>query len=119
MKKILLVDDDALTLKAIKHSLTQDGYLVVLAEDASKALTVLENEKIDLIISDIMMPNVSGLGLLSMLKNFYFDKIPVLLISSLAKGDVVANSLGLGAKYFLTKPIDLKELSTCVKNILQ
>ncbi len=117
--KILIVDDDELTLKAINHSLTEEGYKVTLAEDVSKALTVLEDEKIDLIISDIMMPNVSGLGLLSLLKNFYFDKIPVILISSLDKGDVVANSLGLGARYFLAKPIDLKELLMCVKNVFE
>jgi|ERR1017187_2022789 DNA-binding response OmpR family regulator len=115
--KILIVDDDELTLKAINHSLTEEGYKVILAEDVSKALTILEDEKIDLIISDIMMPNVSGLGLLSLLKNFYFDRIPVILISSLNKGDVVANSLGLGARYFLAKPVDLKELSTCIKNV--
>lgn len=117
--KILIVDDDEITLKAISHSLIEEGYLVSEAEDVSKALTVLENEKIDLVVSDIMMPNVSGLGLLSVLKNFYFDKIPVILISSLDKGDTVANSLGLSASNFLVKPIDLNELSHCVKNILK
>lgn len=116
--KVLVVDDDQLTLQAISHSLKGEGYEVVLAEDVSKALSALENEKIDLIISDIMMPNVSGLGLLSMLKQFYLDKTPVILISSLDKGDIVANSLGLGAAHFLVKPIDLNELLVCVKDVL-
>lgn len=117
--KILIVDDDEITLKAISHSLIEEGYHVSAAEDVSKALTVLENEKIDLIVSDIMMPNVSGLGFLSVLKKFYFDKIPVILISSLDKGDIVANSLGLGASKFLVKPLDMNELSACVNSILK
>ena len=116
--KILVVDDDQLTLQAINHSLKEAGYEVVLAEDVSKALSTLEDEKIDLIISDIMMPNVSGLGFLSMLKQFYFDKTPVILISSLDKGEIVTNSLGLGAAYFLIKPIDLTELLVCVNTLL-
>ncbi len=116
---ILIVDDDELTLKAIGHSLKEEGYEVTLVGDVSKALNVLDNEKIDLIISDIMMPHVSGLGLLSLLKQFYFDRIPVIIISSLSKNEVEANSIEKGASYFLNKPVDLKELLQCVKNILE
>lgn len=116
--KILIVDDDELTLKVIDQTLSLEGYQTFQAKDASKALNILESEKINLIISDIMMPNVSGLGLLSLLKNFYFDKIPVILISSLNKDEIIDNSLGMGASYFLAKPIDSKELVQCVKNIL-
>lgn len=117
--KILIVDDDELMLKSISHSIVTQGYQVVQAENVSKALDILEDQKIDLIVSDIMMPSVSGLGLLSMLKEYYFDRIPVILISSLDKGDVVTNSLGLGATYFLPKPIDMNELLTCIKKILK
>ncbi len=115
--KILIVDDDELMLKAISHSLGEEGYEVILAQDVSNALDILENQKIDLIVSDIMMPNISGLGLLSMLKEYYFDRIPVILISSLDQGGTVANSLGLSATYFLSKPLDVNELLTCVKNV--
>lgn len=117
--KILIVDDDELILKSISHVLKQENYEVEVADDVSKALNVLENQKIDLIISDIMLPNVSGLGLLSMLKNFYFDRIPVILISSLDKGDIVTNSLGLGATHFLTKPLNMEELVRCVKDAMK
>jgi len=116
--KILIVDDDELTLKTIHHHLKEEGYEPIVAKDAAKALEILDKEKINLIISDIMMPNVSGLGLLSMLKNFYFDKIPVILISSLDKGEIVNNSMELGAAHFLVKPIDMKELSKVVKKTL-
>ena len=75
--KILVVDDDELILKSIGHVLTANGYHVSLAEDVSKALKILDTQKIDLIISDLMMPKVSGFGFLSVLKEFYFGKIPV------------------------------------------
>lgn len=117
--KILIVDDDEMTLKILSQCLKGEGYDVAVADDVAKALNVVENEKINLIISDIMMPNVSGLGLLSLLKNFYLDKIPVILISSLGKGDVVYNSAGMGATCFLSKPVDLKELVFNVNNILK
>lgn len=117
--KILIVDDDELTLNMLSHFLKGEGYDAIVADDVAKALNIVENEKIDLIISDIMMPNVSGLGLLSLLKNFYLDKIPVILISSLDKGEIVNNALELGAACFLSKPVDLKALLLNVKNVLR
>jgi DNA-binding response OmpR family regulator len=115
--KVLVVDDDQLTLKTIGHTLKEEGFDVSMAKDVSVALNVIKNEKIDLVISDIMMPDVSGLGLISLLKNFYLDNIPVILISSLNKKNIIASSSELGAAYFLTKPIDMNELLVCIKNI--
>lgn len=116
--KILLVDDDKVMLQALSHYFKIDGYETCLAEDGFKALDILRKEKIDLIISDLMMPNISGLGLLNLLKQFYFNNIPVILISSLDKGNVILRSLGLGASDFVTKPIDFKILSNLVKKNL-
>ena len=87
--KILVVDDDAMMLTSISHSLREEGYDVAAANDAYKAIGILQEEKVDLIVSDIMMPNISGVGLLGLLKQFQFDKIPVVVISSLNKGDMV------------------------------
>lgn len=115
--KILLVDDDELILKSMEHILKENGYEVVLAKDVAAALDTLDKENIGLIVSDIMMPNVSGLGFLSLLKNFYFDRIPVILISSLDKGDIVTSSLGLKVEHFLTKPVDPEELLHCVREV--
>ncbi|MGZ4034905.1 MAG: response regulator [Bacteroidia bacterium] len=113
--KILIVDDDKLQLEAISHSLKNDGYETVVAENGYEALDIINKIKIDLIISDVMMPNISGLGLLSLLKQFYFNTIPVIIISSLDKADVILNSIGLGAVDFICKPIDFKELLIRVK----
>jgi len=113
--KILVVDDDKMILEAITHSLTSEGYEVITATNGLQALEMAQNKKLDLIISDIMMPDLSGLSMLSMLKQFYFNKIPVIIISSLDKSDVILSSLGLGADDFMAKPINFKELSIRVK----
>lgn len=113
--KILVVDDDKLILEVISHRLKNEGYEIVVTENGYEALGILEKQKIDLIISDIMMPDISGLGLLSLLKQFYFNRIPVIIISSLDKTDVILHSIGLGAVDFLPKPIDFKELLHLVK----
>ena len=113
--KILVVDDDKLMLEAVSHQLKNEGYEVAQALDGYQALDVIDKSKIDLIISDIMMPNISGLGLLSLLKQFYFNRIPVIIISSLDKADMVLHSIGLGAADFISKPINFKKLLNMVR----
>ena len=113
--KILVVDDDKLILEAVSFNLKNEGYDVVNAEDGFQVLDIIEKEKIDLIISDVMMPNISGLGLLNLLKQFYFNKIPVIIISSLDKTEIIIQTLGMGAVDFIAKPIDYKKLLRTVK----
>lgn len=113
--KILIVDDDKLQLAAISHSLKNNGYETLLAHDGYEALEIIDKTRVDLIISDVMMPNISGLGLLSLLKQFYFNRIPVIIISSLDKADIILHSIGLGAVDFVKKPIDFDELVRQVK----
>lgn len=117
--KILIVDDDKLMLGAISHYFESEGYETCIAEDGFQALGIIQKQKIDLVISDIMMPNLSGLSLLNLLKQFYFNNIPVILISSLNRGDLIIRSLGLGATEFLTKPIDFSKLLLMVKKQLE
>lgn len=115
--KILIVDDDKLILEAISHFLRTEGHEATVAEDSFQALDIIQKQKIDLVITDIMMPNISGLALLNLLKQFYFNNIPVILISSLDQGELVLRSLDLGATDFLTKPIDFKKLSLLINKL--
>jgi len=115
--KILIVDDDKLTLEAVSHYLKNQGYETVITENGFLALDIIQKQKIDLVITDIMMPDISGLSLLNLLKQFYFNNIPVILISSLDQGDLILRSLGLGATDFLTKPLDYIKLLLLVKKL--
>ena len=113
--KILVVDDDPLTLEAISHCLKAEDAQVVTAGNGLEAISIAQEENVDLIISDIMMPEMSGLSLLCLLKQFYFNNIPVIIISSLDKADVILSSLGLGAEDFISKPIDFEKLSARIR----
>ena len=116
--KILVIDDDQITLDSISFFLKKEGFEVFKALDSYLALEILEKFKMDLIICDIMLPNLSGLGLLSLLKNFYLEKTPVLLISSLDQKEVLLSSMNLGAQDYLVKPINFEELISKIKKII-
>lgn len=117
-KKILIVEDDKTLLDAISFKLQSEGYQIEKAEGGWEALNMLERNKIDLIISDIMMPNISGLSLLSVIKEFNFYKVPVIIISSLDKADIAITAMGLGAYDFIVKPINFDLLCTRINYLL-
>lgn len=113
--KILVVDDDEMILKVIQHQLEAEGYKIITAKDGMMAFEIIKKDDIDLIISDIMMPDMSGLTMLSLLKRFYYSKVPVIFISSLDQGNLITQSLGLGVEDYLVKPLNFKELLARVK----
>jgi DNA-binding response OmpR family regulator len=108
--KILLVDDEPMTLTALSKKLSDKGYNVSAVDNSFDALKVIDEQKIDLIISDIVMPSMSGFTLLTMLKSFYFLTIPIILISSFSQENVLLRSNSLGAAEFVSKPINYDEL---------
>ena len=108
-KKIIVVDDDVIMLQAIKTMLSKHGYKIFATTDAQDALDTLEEEEFDLIISDIMMPYVSGIELLSALKKTK-NKVPIIIISALDQQEVILTAFEEGAEDFVKKPIQLDEL---------
>jgi DNA-binding response OmpR family regulator len=118
MKRILVIDDDKMLQRAISFKLKASNYDVIEANDVYSALELIDKHKIDGVISDIMMPDISGLSLLSLLKQFYFNRIPVIVISSLAKEQAGPSAMDLGAYAFLEKPLDYDELVRKVGEML-
>ncbi|HTB06293.1 MAG TPA: response regulator [Bacteroidia bacterium] len=108
--KILVVDDDEMELTAISKKLAEKNYQVTTTVDVVEALTILSDEKIDIIISDVMMPCLSGFTFMTMLKNFYYSGVPFILISSYDQENVIRTAYNLGASYFISKPIDFDQL---------
>ena len=115
---ILIADDELVTLETIAFTLQAEGFDVITACDGKKALEIIndEDKKIDLVISDIMMPNVSGLGLLATLHHRYGNKLPVIFISALDHGHLIS-SLSIGTTEFIGKPLDFDELVSRVKKL--
>jgi DNA-binding response OmpR family regulator len=116
--KILVAEDDAVTLALILHQLKKDNYEVFAAGDGKEALEMLSNCQPDLILTDILMPHTSGLELIGIVRAEQSRKIPIIVLSSIGEESVVMEAFALGADDYLSKPINVTELSTRVKRLL-
>lgn len=103
-KTILLVEDDPLLVKMYSTKFTKEGYNVVSAEDGEKGLQMALNQKVDLILLDVMMPKLSGIDLLTRLRQDPKGKeVLVIVFSNLTQVDEAQKALALGAKEYLIK----------------
>lgn len=114
---VLLVDDDKVIRDALCYSLETEGYSVYTAEDGIQALSLINTTSFGIVVTDVIMPNLSGLGLLSILKRFYFEKIPVILISAAGRKDLLLSAHGLGAADFIVKPFTVEEIKAKIRKI--
>lgn len=108
---ILIVEDEILTLNALQHSIQSLGHTAFLAETGEEAITQVNENKIDFIISDIMMPGISGLSLVSVLRNIHLCQIPIILISTLDNSYIRSSSRNLGANDFISKPFTIADIA--------
>lgn len=115
--KILIVEDDCNLLDTIKYNLSKEGYKVVTAADGAKALEIARVEKPDLIILDVMLPEVSGLEVCRILRQEMTTPI-LMLTARVAETDKVVG-LEIGADDYMTKPFSLRELIARVRAMLR
>jgi len=119
MNRVLIIEDEELMIKALEFRLKKDGYEVELARDGVQAIDLLKSSTYDLVITDIMMPFVSGLEVVSFIKgNPSIQETPVIVLSSIGLERVVAEAFELGANDFLTKPFSLGELMLRIKKFV-
>ena len=114
---ILIAEDDELILRTIEHKLLKEGYDVILSRNGKEAIEHIKNSEVDLIITDIMMPFVSGIEILSAL-NLMEKKIPVIMLSSMGQEEVILTAFDLGASDFIVKPFSPNELMLRVKRLI-
>lgn len=117
--KILVADDDQLILKTLEHKLGKDGYEVIACKDGREAIEKISENKVDLIITDIMMPFASGLEILNSIRHSENADTPVVILSGLGQENVVLEGFNLGADDYIVKPFSPNELSVRVKRILE
>ncbi len=105
--RILVVDDYALNRMQLKRSLEQQGHTVALAENGRQALEMIETGDFDLVLLDILMPEMDGFEVLARLKNDPQRRdLPVIVISALDEMESVIRCIGMGAEDFLPTPFD-------------
>jgi DNA-binding response OmpR family regulator len=114
----LVVDDERFFLTILGDFLTQHLRMrPVLVQDGAAALTLLETEKIDLVLLDILMPGMDGLEVLRKIKD-RTPSIPVIMVTASSAIDHAITALREGADDFVRKPVDLDELELCINRVL-
>ena len=119
MARILIVEDELPMAKALALKFTEIEYETVIALNGKEALSVLDNEEIDLIILDIVMPTMNGIAFLRELVKQNVA-IPVIVASNLSHEDDITEARRLGAKdYFIKADTTLNDIVAKVKNIIE
>jgi DNA-binding NtrC family response regulator len=112
---ILIVDDEESVRDSLYSWFIEDGYRVECAENANKALAILESDTFDIILADIKMPGMDGLEMLRRIKFLRSDSI-VIVITAFATVDTAVQALKDGAFDYVTKPFDPDDLSHLIRN---
>jgi len=119
MPKILIVDDDVNTTWLMDSVFTKVGYEIHAVNDSSMAVPEALTAKPDLIILDLMMPGLNGIGTCKALQaNSDTKKIPILIFSAVGDVSSKVEAFDAGAKDFITKPVHIEELKSRIKTWL-
>ena len=119
MKKILIVDDEPNIIMSLEYTFKKNNFEVFIARDGQEALDILQNEVPDIIILDVMMPNVDGYATLEEIKkDLKLNDCKVIFLSAKNKESDIQKGLDLGASAYLTKPFSIKKLTEKVNELL-
>ncbi|MCL1694845.1 MULTISPECIES: ATP-binding protein [unclassified Lysinibacillus] len=114
--RVLVVDDDPVNLRVIETILSIEKYDIVTVTSGSRALEIIMSQEWDLIISDVMMPTMSGYELVRTVRQqFSITELPVLLLTARSQSQDIKNGFLAGANDYVTKPVDALELRSRVK----
>jgi two-component system response regulator PilR (NtrC family) len=116
--RILVVDDERSMREMLSILLEREGYEAVEAKNGQEALQIFETSIFDLVISDIHMPGINGIELLSRIKTLA-PEVPVLMITAFATAEQAVDAIKLGAFHYFTKPFNNDEIRALVRNALE
>lgn len=118
MATILIVDDDRKICRLEDIYLRSEGFDTLVARDGFEALSIIGQKRVDLIVADILMPNLDGQGLLRALREHYIAT-PVLMMTSKSAFEDKKRLFECGADDYMVKPVDLEELVLRIRAILR
>jgi two-component system, NtrC family, nitrogen regulation response regulator NtrX len=118
MIRVLIVDDDASTLASISRTFRLAGHEPVVCDNAARAIALLQQERFDIVFSDVVMPGRDGLSMLADLRELGV-LTPIIMVSGQATVDMAVRATRLGALDFLEKPISAEKLLLTVENALK
>ena len=115
---VLVVDDDPQFRSLLDKALEKVGYTVMTAVDGEEAFNLFQHNKFDLVITDVLMPNVNGIDLVKKIKNEN-PWVPVILISGFEEESTIRKKVDFDDIYFLRKPFSLHDLEDVIAQILK
>ncbi len=116
--RILVVDDEDLFRQLLVSWLKSENYTVESAADGEEAIKMVQSNTFDVILLDVRMPGVDGIGVLKYVKEHYRG-IEVIMLTGYEDIRIAVESMKLGASEFLTKPVDSDGLSARIRSILR
>ncbi|MCF6180488.1 response regulator [Lutibacter sp.] len=117
-KNIVLAEDNTTLSQLLKFRLQKEGYTAFIAQDGKQAIELIEKHNPNLILTDIMMPFISGLEVISHVKNKLKLETPIIVFSAAGQEEMVLKAFNLGATDFMAKPFSPNELIIRIKRIL-
>src|SRR5258706_13796950 len=112
---VLVIEDDKLTLNAVMHSLENLGHKAFPAVNGEQAIDNIKKQEFDLLICDVMMPGISGLSLVTVLRQVHLCFTPIIMMSTLHNRPFLDAAFKAGANDFLNKPFSAEELEAKLK----
>jgi len=117
--RVLVVDDNELNRDMLSRRLKSRGFAVMTADDGPQCLDMVKAQRFDLILLDIMMPGMSGIDVLKVIRNRYsVAELPIIMATAKDQGTDVVEALTLGANDYVTKPLDFPVVLARVENQL-
>ncbi|MFN2297683.1 MAG: response regulator transcription factor [Anaerolineales bacterium] len=116
-RRVLVVDDEPRMVRFIRLNLEQDGFDVVEAHNGMEALDQIRNTMPDLVLLDIMLPDIDGLEILRMVREF--SPVPILMVTAKGEEDDRVRGLERGADDYITKPFSPRELASRIRAVLR
>ena len=117
-KKILVVDDDESLRRVIEYNISEEGYDVLACDSGKKAMEIFKEKEIDLVITDLQMPEMGGIELIKQIRAIAPSAM-VIVITAFGTVDTAVESMKLGAFEYITKPFNREELKIIVKKALE
>lgn len=118
-KKVLIVDDDPRNIFALKLTLKSRGYQVESSMNAQLAFQILKDSEIDIILMDMMMPEMDGYEAVKIIRNTpAVSRIPIIAVTAQAMPEDRQKCLDAGAQDYVSKPIDVDQLITAIEKLL-
>ena len=117
--KVLIADDNQMILKMISKKLQKEGFDVLVAEDGLQALSIIEDELVDLILLDQMMPEMTGIETLEKISSKFKDPPPAIMVTAHGNTHLAVEFMKAGGADFIQKPIDFKILWIKIYRVLE